>query len=211
MRRFRLFWLLFPSYVVITLALLALVFMEGAARLQEFNRRSVAASLETEARLFAETASDLLSQEKLAQQDKLAQPDAPEFDALAKRLAKASAAGKEGGVRITVILQSGKVIAESDQDPKQMDDHRAGRKSAPRWKTRKSTRSSEPSPTMLGKEYMYVAIPVVRGGETIAVVRTGQVAGRHATTACRSQGADSLGAGLTLAFAVAASWASPDG
>ena len=50
MKRFRLFWLVFPSYVAITLGMLLLVFLEGAARLREFHEESVKASLETDAR-----------------------------------------------------------------------------------------------------------------------------------------------------------------
>ena len=166
MRRFRLFWLVFPSYVAITLGLLVLVFLEGAARLQEFHRRSVAASLETEARMFEETAGSLLSNEKLTG------PTAPELDALAKRLGKASAAGEEGGVRITVILKSGKVVAESDQDPEQMADHSTRPEIAAAIEDGEVHSIVRASPTMLGEGYMYVAIPVVRGGNTIAVVRT---------------------------------------
>jgi two-component system, OmpR family, phosphate regulon sensor histidine kinase PhoR len=200
MKRFRLFWLVFPSFVAITLGLLLLVFIEGEARLLEFHQRSVAASLETEGRMFAETASDLLSAEKLGQ------PASPALDALAKRLGKASEEGEEGGVRVTVILRSGKVIAESDQDPSQMEDHRHRQEIAAAIDDGQVHWSVRASPTMLGKEYMYVAVPVVRGGETIAVVRTAKA------LAAMQQPLDVLkerilwGAGLTLLLVIAASW-----
>ena len=95
MKRPRLFWLVFPSYVAITCGVLVVLLLDGGARLREFYRESVAVSLETDARMFAETAGDLLSKEKL-------QPEkSPELNALAKRL------GEAGGIRITVVLPSG--------------------------------------------------------------------------------------------------------
>ena len=165
MKRVPLFWLVFPSFVAITLGLLLLVFLEGAARLREFHEETVKASLETEARMFAETADDLLSNGNL-QQGKV-----PELDALAKRLGRVSEVDGAGGVRITVVLPNGKVVAESDRDPELMADHRTRPEIAGALADQQVHWDIRPSPT-LGGEFLYVALPVVRGGETIAVVRT---------------------------------------
>jgi two-component system phosphate regulon sensor histidine kinase PhoR len=125
---------------------------------------------------------------------------------LAKRLSEAGRRPDETeGIRITVILPSGKVVAESQRDPEHMDDHRKREEIAGALEDGKVHWSKRLSPT-LGPEYFYVALPVARGGETVAVVRTAK------STAAIQEALDVLkerilwGAAVALALVIAASW-----
>ena len=74
------------------------------------------------------------------------------------------------GVRVTVILPTGKVIADSEEDPAELDNHRARPEIASAF-AGETRRVSRPS-TSRQVAYMYLAIPVRRDGQIVAVVRT---------------------------------------
>lgn len=73
-------------------------------------------------------------------------------------------------LRLTVILPSGQVVADSTEDPRQMDNHgdRPEVQEALRGAIGRSTRFSH----TLGEPLMYVAAPLRRGDRVAAVVRT---------------------------------------
>ncbi len=76
------------------------------------------------------------------------------------------------GVRVSVILPSGKVIADSEEDPAVLDNH----KERPEFKLALSGatgRSARPS-TSRQEAYLYLAMPLRRDGQIVAVVRTAQ-------------------------------------
>jgi len=193
MKRLRLFWLVFPSYVAITLGLLLLVLLQGEARIRDFHRQSVASSLEADARMFAETAGGLLPEGNPSREQ------AAQIDALAKRLWKA------GGIRITVILPSGKVVAESEENPEHMADHRARPKIAGALEDREVHWTVRPSPT-LGEEFLYVGFPVLRDGKPVAVVRTAVSLAAIDETLGVLKERILWGAAVALALIVAVSW-----
>ena len=76
------------------------------------------------------------------------------------------------GLRVSAILPSGKVIADSAEDPAVLDNHNEWPEviSALSGDIGRSTRSG----TGLQEAYMYVAMPVRSQGRIVAVVRTGQ-------------------------------------
>jgi len=188
MRRQRLLWLVFPSYVAITLGLLALVLAEGQATLSDFYQESVAASLESSARFFAESVRAKLSQGQTA-----------EIDGEAKRLGRAS------GMRVTVILPDGKVVAESEREVEQMDDHRTRPEIAAALAERRTGWTVRPSPT-LREDFLYVALPVPGDGEPMAVVRMARsIAAMHETLGSLRARILS-GAAVAVALMLAASW-----
>ncbi len=78
--------------------------------------------------------------------------------------------GREIGFRITVILPSGKVIADSDHDPFSMQNHsdRPEIQDARHNHSGTSIRYSETEK----KHMMYIAIPLLHQGKLIAVVRS---------------------------------------
>ena len=76
------------------------------------------------------------------------------------------------GVRISIILPSGKVIADSGEDPATLDSHsdRVEVKGALAGETSRSIRPS----TSRQVAYMYLAMPLRCEGQIVAVVRTAQ-------------------------------------
>jgi len=152
MRRRRLLWKLYPSYVVIILISIVTVGIYVSTTLKSFYLRKTAEDLEVEARLIEREASVTFGKE-----------NRKSLDTLCKTLGKAASA------RITMILTSGEVVGDSDEDPRTMENH-AGRpevKVALSGQTGISTRYS----VTLQKEMMYVAIPVKKEGGIVGAVR----------------------------------------
>ncbi len=92
-----------------------------------------------------------------------------EVDALAKRLGKAS------GLRITVVLPDGKVVAESADEPGLLESHRTRPEIATALDTRAMAHDMRYSAT-LRQDMLYVAVPLLRRGEPWVVVRVSKPA-----------------------------------
>jgi len=78
--------------------------------------------------------------------------------------------GAISAMRVTVILPSGRVVGDSEEDPAVMENHadRPEIRAAFRGETGSSTRYSE----TLSRDLLYVAVPVWREGKLMAVIRT---------------------------------------
>jgi two-component system phosphate regulon sensor histidine kinase PhoR len=89
--------------------------------------------------------------------------DEESIDRLCKKI------GPSASTRLTVILPSGRVIGDSEEDPQKMDNHldRPEILDAMEKDVGASTRYS---PT-LGKQLMYLAVPLKRNSRTVAFVR----------------------------------------
>ena len=85
------------------------------------------------------------------------------MDSIAKGL------GARTGIRITVIDTAGTVVADSDDDPRLMDNHRTRPEvmTAIRGEVGQSTRLSK----TLDQEMLYVAMPIEQNGVVLGVVR----------------------------------------
>jgi len=108
--------------------------------------------LENEAKITAEVSSpDFVNQE------------INNLDALAKKL------GSQIGARITLIDLNGTVLGDSDEDPSTMENHstRPEIKDALSSGVGESTRYS----TTIGKQMMYVAVPITSQGEVLGIAR----------------------------------------
>ena len=77
--------------------------------------------------------------------------------------------GRRINTRITLVDQEGRVIADSEKDPKKMDNHRTRTEIAQAFEgqTGRYLRFSD----TLGQEMLYVAIPVYEGAEIVQVIR----------------------------------------
>ncbi len=153
MRRKRLLWQIFPAYLLITWFSLVAVTWYMSGSLRKFYRGHVERDLEARARLVQNQLSD-----------RLLIANASAVDRLCKDL------GEKSSTRITVILPSGEVIGDSEEDPAKMEDH------ADRPEIRKAMAGergawTRTSPT-LQIEMTYVAFPLVDGGQIVGVVRT---------------------------------------
>ncbi|MGO9108216.1 MAG: histidine kinase dimerization/phospho-acceptor domain-containing protein, partial [Thermoguttaceae bacterium] len=76
------------------------------------------------------------------------------------------------GVRVSVILPSGKVIADSEEDPAELDNHKE-RPEIALALSGGAGHSTRPS-TSRQAAYMYLAIPLRHEGQIVAIVRTAQ-------------------------------------
>ncbi|MBD3168889.1 MAG: PAS domain-containing protein [candidate division Zixibacteria bacterium] len=153
MNRKRLIWQLFPSYlIVIILSLIATIWFTS----RELSRF-----------YFDQISSDLLVRARLIENQVvgLIHKTPPErIDELCIKL------GSETSTRITIILPSGLVIGDSDEEPSVMDNH-ASRPEIVEALTGTVGVSQRFSNT-IKKNMMYVAIPTYRDGKLLAVVRT---------------------------------------
>jgi two-component system phosphate regulon sensor histidine kinase PhoR len=102
----RLLWQLYPSYLLITLISLAAIGWYASSSMQQFYYTQVAEDLKASAHIIEE---QVLASYKTG--------DSTSLDKLCKML------GTAGQRRITVIETSGKVLTDSQEDPKQMDNH----------------------------------------------------------------------------------------
>ncbi len=155
MFRRRLIWQLYPPFLAITLLALLVATAYSSYTLRSFYLRQ----LEEELRLMAEVVA--------IQVEGTLEDGAPgPIDALSKRLGQAGG----GQMRLTVIAADGKVLGDSDENPALMEDH-SNRAEIIRAIQEGFGQSIRFSPT-LGKNMMYVAVPVRADGQVAAVVRT---------------------------------------
>jgi two-component system phosphate regulon sensor histidine kinase PhoR len=141
------------SLLLVVLVALAAATWNAVHAMRRFHRDETASTLETRARLVER---DL--------QGKLGGFDSSDIEGLCKELGKVSA------TRVTVILPSGKVIGDSDEDPARMDSHgdRPEVIAALEGRIGQATRHSY----TLHAELMYVAIPMYEQNRLVAIVRT---------------------------------------
>ena len=151
MARKRLIWNLFPSYLLITLVSLLAVTWYASRSWRQFYLTETAGDLETRARLV-----ETHLRGKLA-------AGGQTIDTLCKEL------GRLTITRLTVILPSGAVAGDTDEDPARMDNHgdRPEIQAAMKGGVGVSTRFS----FTLGHDMMYVAVPVREQDRVVGVVR----------------------------------------
>ena len=148
----RLLWQLYPSYLLITLISLAAIGWYASNSMQQFYYTQVAEDLKASAHVIEE---QVFASYKTG--------EATSLDALCKVL------GTAGQRRITVIEISGKVLADSQEDPQQMDNHsdRPEIIEAMKEQIGSEIRFSH----TLGLNMMYVAIPLKAQDRIVAVLR----------------------------------------
>ena len=185
MARKKLIWQLYPTYLIVTVIALVAVTWYCSHFFRYFYIDQTRKKLMTLAYVVAEQMSTSLQAK-----------DFREIDRVCKQLGRASK--KE--TRFTVMLPSGKVIGDSDEDPAQMANH------SDRTEMRKVLSdgygwSLRLSPT-LGKNMMYVAVPIKDNSEVKAVVRTA-IPATAIDDALKSLYIKILWGGLATAFCVA--------
>ncbi|MGD9187856.1 MAG: PAS domain S-box protein, partial [Desulfobacteraceae bacterium] len=152
-KRKKLVWRLFPSYLLITLLSLIAVSWYATSSLKKFYTEQTATDLKARAHLLEQQIGQYL------------EPINPEkVDAFCKDT------GKLASNRITVILPSGVVIGDTREEPRHMDNHATRPEIALALKGEigKSIRRS----ATLQQRMMYVAIPLRKNNQIMAVVRT---------------------------------------
>lgn len=153
MHRQRLFWQLYPSQLLITLAALLAFTWYGTSSIRSFQLSETAAGLEARAHLAATTVLGYLRQNDLAG-----------LGAFCRE------AGKKSATRLTVIALDGRVLADSDENPVRMENHndRPEIMAALVGRLIPALRFSQ----TVQQNLMYVAIPLEDQGNRIGVLRT---------------------------------------
>jgi len=156
MLRRRLIWQLYPAFLAVTLPALVAVTWYCSSAFRSFYYEQTRSELGSLAHFAAEQVSKMLD---------TAQTD--ELDQLCKRLGGTNDVLTH--TRVTVMLPSGKVIGDSDEDPVAMKSH-SDRPEIVDALEKGFGWSLRPSPT-LGIKMMYVAVPVRKQDKAVAVVR----------------------------------------
>lgn len=151
-RRRRIFWRIYPPFLLIILVSLLAATFYSSFSLRGFYLKQTARDLAIRARL---SGNSLLPY--------VLHLDPEGADRLAKRI------GAESRTRITVVLPSGRVIADSHGNPAAMENHRDRPevRQALLGRLGESIRHSGPPDNKL----MYVAVPVMENGKVMAVLR----------------------------------------
>ena len=149
----RLLWQLYPSYLLITLIALVTVAWYASDSLRYFFLDQTAADLEARARFLERQIVRYLAPE-----------DVTSIDLICKEI------GASAATRLTVILSSGQVVGDSEEEPGRMDNH------ADRPEVTKALTGSVGVSTRFSRtlqiSMMYVAIPLKENNRIIAVLRT---------------------------------------
>jgi two-component system phosphate regulon sensor histidine kinase PhoR len=152
-RHRRLFWRIYPSFLLIMLLALAAMGIHSQVSMRRFFMEQRSEDLRARAHLLEGRVRPLLS------------PPRPDrMDALCKRV------GRDSGTRITVILPGGRVIGDSHADPAAMNNHarRPEIAAALAEGVGAETRRS----VTLRRRLMYVAVRLDAEGRRLGVLRT---------------------------------------
>jgi two-component system phosphate regulon sensor histidine kinase PhoR len=152
-KRKRLLWRLFPSYLLITLISLLAVSWYASEAMRQFFLEQTSTDLKSRAALLEKQISGLLTP-----------LNAAAIDSICKE------SGRLSATLITIILPDGKVIGDSRETPRLMDNHA----SRPEIVTALAGRTGESlrfSNTLM-QRMLYVAVPIKREQRVVAVLRT---------------------------------------
>ncbi|MGD0077002.1 MAG: ATP-binding protein [Sedimentisphaerales bacterium] len=149
MAKRRLLWQLYLPYLIITILALVLLSWYASYSFRWF--------------YYDDVAQNLKSRTELAERDILTALEEKKFDEI-DRMCKTL--GQTAGIRLTVIMPDGRVAGDSDQDVRRMENHadRPEFRQAMNGQTGRSVRFSD----TLGKNMMYIAVPLKEQGQTVA-------------------------------------------
>jgi two-component system, OmpR family, phosphate regulon sensor histidine kinase PhoR len=144
---------LFGGYLLITIALAALILIFSFQTIRSHYINHLTNNLKNVGNTFGWEITPLLEQKKFQR-----------IDSLAKII------GDKLNMRITVIVPDGTVIADSKADPKTMENHR-NRPEIIMALNRQTGKSIRLSAT-LKEQMLYVAVPIIKAQQTLGVFRT---------------------------------------
>jgi two-component system phosphate regulon sensor histidine kinase PhoR len=153
MKKKHLFWLLLPSYWLLTAVAILAVALYAFHSMKNLYYRTLETAIQTRATMLAEQVLPLMEQSDLGA-----------IDALCKKL------GTAVDTRFTVILPDGRAVGDSDKNPGSMEYHgdRPEVRMALVGETGKDSRFSR----TIRQEMMYIAVPLQnRNHETLCAVR----------------------------------------
>ena len=152
MKSMKFIWQLFPTYILITVISLFAVTYYASVSMKSFFLEETANDIKARAILFEKTIKPYLIEQNYTDID-----------------ASCDESGKSSNTRITVILNDGKVIGDSDRSPEQMDNHK-NRPEIMKAVDEGYGLSIRFSNTVK-KNLMYVAVPVHINNELACIIR----------------------------------------
>ena len=153
LHRRRFVWQLYPSYLLLIIVIFLLVGWYLTGELHRFHYQQTENDLRSRAQLVAQQLEGDLA---VSEQSWL--------------LPLVSRLGEQSGTRITVIMKDGRVLADSEEDARKMENHGQRPEVLQAFSGQQGT-SIRFSHT-LGQSLMYVAIPAYAEGELIGSIRT---------------------------------------
>ncbi len=153
MARKRLIWQLFPTYLLVTVLSLLAITIYTTRTVKNFYREQLSDNLERQALLLRPQVQQYIQELRYVA-----------LDRLIKEL------GSSVGVRITVMLPDGSVIADSDEFVENIQNH--GERPEFLGAMTSIIGRHERYSTTVRADMTYIAIPVYSGGEVIGVIRT---------------------------------------
>jgi len=146
-----LFFKIFGGYLVLTVALSGLIVLISSYLIRNYQIERTARELKEIAIVLGERTLGMPSEGAAA------------IDRFVKEM------GKKINSRITLVAPDGRVIADSEEDPARMENHRLRIEisQALEGGTGRFLRVSD----TLGQEMLYIAVPVERDGKTLSSVR----------------------------------------
>ncbi|OPY76383.1 MAG: Alkaline phosphatase synthesis sensor protein PhoR [Syntrophorhabdus sp. PtaU1.Bin058] len=145
----------FSGYCIVTIVLSTLILAFSFPIIRHYHIETVAGNLK-----------DLATVLKPQLTSALIEENSQRLDSIAKSL------GSEIRARITVITLNGKVLADSDENPSVMDNHRTRTEVAQALEG--TTGSFVRFSNTMKKEMLYVAIPIEKDKKIIGVIRVSQ-------------------------------------
>jgi len=152
MRRKRLLWQLYPTYLVITVIALMAVTWYSSSSFRRFAVEFTASDLEMRGRLASERFVELIEAE-----------DSEGIQETCRRLSGMT------NTRFTVIMPTGEVVGDSETDPEAMDDH--GNRPEIMDALDSGRGESKRYSFTLQQNMIYVAIPLKNHNEIVGVLR----------------------------------------
>lgn len=149
----RLFWQLYPTYLLIVVVSVISVSWYAVGALRQFHLDQIKMDLKARAQLFEKHIEDYLSP-----------LNAAAIDASCKKI------GRLTETRITVILPGGEVAGDTDENPQFMENH--GRRPEVLQAIRQRWGDSIRYSQTFRLNMMYVAVSLQKDGNILAVVRT---------------------------------------
>ena len=153
MAKWGIMWRQFFYYLLIILLIILPLIFFISKEIERHYINSIEVNLKNQAELTEELFENLLPSGKVSK-----------IDGLTKRI------GKKIDTRITVIALNGRVLGDSKEDPKKMENHltRPEVEQALRGEIGKSIRYSN----TLKEKMLYVALPIKGEGKTVGIIRT---------------------------------------
>jgi len=169
----KLFWQIFPSFIIITLLSLAAVTSYSTSYFKKIFLNSTEKELTIRTKILQKKFINFISSNiELAEQNSDQQQSLNINHRIknAKIDQQCKEIGQETGTRVTVILSSGVVVGDSYADIDQMENHRMRPEIRQALKRAKGV-SMRYSAT-LDEDMMYIALPIMKEDSLLAVVRT---------------------------------------